>query len=143
MQGDGTSLPSQWSTGLGYYYSHCRGLRIRIGVDVHFDERGQKVGDHILGEQCLSFGRYWLSRVLRKARVLSAPLPQIVPESHYWFDLLIRGDSHALTVWRATDSQPPPQIIVSNPVELLPAGPAGIIAHRCAVRVYSFEVSAA
>ena len=100
------------------------------------------MGDHIMGEQWLSFGRYWLSRVLRKARILAAPLPQIVPGPHYWFDLLIRSDIHALTVWRATDRQPPPQIIVSKPAALLPTGPAGIIAHRCAVRVYAFEVSA-
>ena len=143
LQGDGTSLPGQWSTGLGYYYSHCRGLRIRYGVDVHLDQFGKKIGDHILGEKCFSLGRYWRSRLLEKARLTAAPQPQLIPGSTYLFDLVIRDDIHALTVWRESGRQPPPQIVVHNPARPLSAGAAGIIAHRCALRIYDFEISSA
>lgn len=142
-QGDGTCLPRRWNTGLGYYYSHCPGLRIRVGVDVHLDKNNIKVGDHIMGEECFSFTRYWLSRVAQKARIVARPLPQIVPGPDHWFDLLIRGDVHALTVWQASRKQPPPQIVVREPASLLPPGAAGFIAHRCALRVYDFSISAA
>jgi len=143
LQGDGTCLPVRWNTGLAYYYSHCRGLRIRNGVDVHLDENGVKVGDYILGEACFSYRRYWLSRLAQMARLVLHPLPQIIPGRHYCFDLLIRSDVHTLTVWQAQHRQPAPQIVVSEPASLLPAGAAGFIAHRCALRVYDFAISAA
>ena len=144
LQGDGKWLPGQWTTGLGYYYSHCRGLRIRIGVNVHLDHRGKKSGDHILGEACLSPVRYLASAVLTGARLINAPLPQVVPGREYYFELSIKKDHYSLTVWMAGDQQKSPQItIVEPPVLLLRTGVVGIIAHRCALRIYDFELSRA
>lgn len=141
LQGDGTELPTQWTTGLGYYSCAGRGLRIRTGVDVHLNEQGEKIGSHIMGESPLSSWRYWLSRLLRKSRILSQPLPQIIPGIEYCYDLLVEHDIQSLTVWKMGQRKPRPQVVVHNPPNLLLSGAVGIISHRCAIHVYSFEVA--
>jgi hypothetical protein len=140
LQGDGTDLPSQWSTGLGYYYSQCRGLRIRIGVDVRLKSQREKLGDHVLGEGTLSPWRYRASRAYQKLTGGIRVIPQVVPGRPYWFELKVRRKEYALTVWPAGRSRPSPQVVVENPPELLNRGSAGIIAHQCAVRVFEFEI---
>ena len=145
-QGDGTALPTEWSTGLGYYYSHCLGLRIRYGVNVHFDENGNKIGDYILEEAKLSYWRWILSkfivnRKLGKFLFQRDPFSQIIPNKHYRYRLLIQSDVYALTVWKDGKSEPPPQIVIQQPKHRLPCGATGIIAHNCGVRVYEYKVS--
>jgi len=141
LQGDGTELPMQWTTSLGYYCCAGRGLTIRTGIDVHVNEQGEKIGSHILGESSLSSWRYWVSCVLRKARIWTRPLPQIVKGRDYGFELLVGHDIHSLTVWEIGQKKPQPQVSIRNPPNLLLSGAAGIIAHRCALRVYDFEVA--
>jgi len=141
LQGDGTELPVQWTTGLGYYACYGRGLKIRTGIDVHLNEQKEKIGDHVMGENPLSAWRYWVGRVLRKARILARPLPQIIPGTVYCFDLLIEHDVHSLTVWKMGQKKPQPQVVVHDPSILLLSGAAGIVAHRCGLRVYDFEVA--
>lgn len=145
LQGDGTKLPSQWSTGLGYYYSHCPGLRVRYGVDVHFDSNGVKQGDYILQEEQLSPWRHFAGRILNKGlyKVFSIKnlISQIRPNIHYKFRMLVNSNMHALTVWRADEKEPKPQIEIPRPVEKLQTGSVGVIALNCGVRVYEFDVN--
>jgi hypothetical protein len=140
FQGDGTYLPSKWSTGLGYYYSHCPGLRIRYGVDVHLDAQRRKVGDYILAEAPLSHWRYWAKRLGHRFVGDRPGLEQVVPGVMYHFELRIEEGLHALTVWKAGRRKPRPRVVVENPPQLLDQGAAGIIAHRCGVRVFDFAV---
>lgn len=140
LQGDGTDLPSQWSTGLGYYYSQCRGLRVRIGVDVRVNSEGEKLGDHVLGEGTLSWGRYWATQAYQKLTGGNRVLPQVVPGRPYWFELKVQRKEYILTVWPEGRSRPDPQVVVENPPELLSRGAVGIIAHHCAVQVFEFEI---
>jgi len=140
LQGDGTHLPSQWSTGLGYYYSHCPGLRIRYGVDVHTNAEGRKMGDHVLAEAPLSHWRYWARRLGRRFVGDRPGFEQVVPGVPYYFELRIEEGVHALTVWKAGRPKPRPRVVVNNPPQLLDQGAAGIIAHRCGVRVFDFAV---
>lgn len=157
LQGDGTWLPTQWSTGLGYYCSYSPGLRIRFGVDVHFDAQGTKVGDYVLQEYPLSFYRYFLGKILQKLLVgkigrISRKLlgksiysklfiSQISLNKHYCFRLLIAPEKYALTVWEYGKIEPSPQLIATKPVDRLPQGAVGIIAHQCGMRVYDFQVN--
>ena len=140
LQGDGTHLPSQWSTGLGYYYSRCPGLRIRYGVDVHMNAEGQKMGDYVLAEAPLSHWRYWVGRIGRRFRGRWTGLDQVLPGVPYYFELRIEEGVHALTVWKAGRPKPRPRVVVDSPPQLLDRGAAGIIAHRCGVRVFDFAV---
>lgn len=139
-QGDGTYLPTEWSTGLGYYYSHCAGLRLRYGVDVHRDERGRKVGDYVLAERALSRWRSRAGRLFNRFLSADHQISQIAPGRQYRFRLLITPRIHALTVWQAEQREPPPQLIVHHPAAWLPDGAVGLIAHHCAVRLYEFDV---
>ncbi|MCI0696561.1 hypothetical protein L0337_31735 [candidate division KSB1 bacterium] len=145
LQGDGTHLPSQWSTGLGYYYSRCPGLRIRFGVDVHLDKDGNKLGDHILQEATLSWWRRWVGRfgnkVFYKALPRIYPLSQFVPGVQYRLRLIVRPEKYALTVWKNGKKEPHPQVLVLNPIEKLACGSTGVIALNCGVRVYEFNVT--
>jgi hypothetical protein len=140
LQGDGTFLPSQWTTGLGYYYSNCKGLRIRMGRDVHINRNGLKVGDQILGEEVLSVHRYWLGRIVKKIYGFKMNFSQFAVGKQYIFELKMERDLYALTVWRAKKPKPPPQIIVNDPPKLLLPGALGIIAHRCGIKIFEFEV---
>jgi hypothetical protein len=145
FQGDGKFLPSRWSTGLAYYYSDCPGLRVRFGVDVRLDKNGTKLGDFILKEKTLSPWRRWIGwiarniyRLTRKELIYS----QIKPNVAYNFHAFIHPDKYTLTVWQEGKIKPNPQIVIINPPEKLKSGSVGIIAHRCALRVYDFSVAA-
>jgi hypothetical protein len=139
LQGDGTSLPSQWSTALGYFYSKCPGVRIRYGVDVHLDDNGRKVGDYVLAEARLSRWRALVGRTFRRIRG-SKIYSQLAPGVPYCFELRVGKAVHTLTVWKCGRRKPSPQVVVNNPHPYLESGAAGVIAHRCGVRVYEFEV---
>ena len=141
LQGDGTYLPAHWSTGLGYYYSHSPGLRIRFGTDVHIDNRGKKVGDYLLGESPYSHLRRWVGEKRKKFLPKKDIFSQLVPGKLYCFRMLVHPAKYALTVWEQNKREPIPQIIVSEPIERLPMGATGIIAYHCGVRVYEFNVS--
>ena len=145
LQGDGTWLPTQWSTGLGYYCSYSPGLRLRFGVDVHCDDRGNKIGDYILQEKPFSPYRYYLGklfrRLLRKQAHLNPFATQILTNRQYCFRLLVKPQKYALTVWEAGKKEPHPQLIVPYPNDKLPQGSVGIIAHNCGVRVYEYQVT--
>ena len=145
LQGDGTWLPTQWSTGLGYYCSYSPGLRLRFGVDVHWDERGNKLGDYVLQEKPFSPYRYYLGklfrRLLRKKAHLNPFAEQILTNRQYYFRLLVKPQKYALTVWEAGKKEPRPQLIVPYPSDKLPQGSVGIIAHNCGVRVYEYQVT--
>ena len=140
LQGDGTDLPSQWSTALGYFYSNCPGIRIRYGVDVHLDDDGRKKGDYILAEAKLSRWRDLARRIVPKITRRERIISQLAPGVMYCFELRIEEAVHALTVWKCGRSKPSPQIVVHNPTQYLERGAAGIIAHRCGVRVYDFVI---
>lgn len=141
LQGDGSILPSQWSTGLAYYYSHCPGLRLRFGVNVYVDDKGIKHGDYVMNEKTLSFYRRWIGRNVNRILRTEAVYSQVAPLSHYWFRVLVHPKKYALTVWKVGKKEPKAQLSVSNPIERLKSGSVGIIAHRCAVRLYEFNVT--
>jgi len=147
LQGDGTSLPSSWSTGLGYFYSNCRGLRVRVGVDVHTDAAGIKHGDNVLAEAPLSRGwaaiDRWTSALARYSGRRLRPRARFVqlrPGVDYVFELAVEPSRYALTVRRAGAHRPPAQVVVPDPPLLLEGGAVGLIAHRCGVQVFNFEV---
>jgi len=151
-QGDGSSLPPEWSTGLGYYYSLSRGLRIRLGRDVHFDHNGNKRGDIVLKESPLSHYHYLKGRMLKAYRGVSRimrkngngtknPFSQIIPGKRYCFNMVVDPEVYQLTVWEEGKKKPSPQLVANNPEDILPNGSVGIIAYNCGVRIYSYEVS--
>jgi len=149
LQGDGTYLPKQWSTGLGYFSSYDLGLRIRFGVDVHIDDLGNKVGDYVLRDGHLSALRYWGKRFLesrwtrpipRRLLPFDFPFTEIASERTYTFKMHVHPTRYALTVWQSSKKEPRPLLEVAHPLEHLPRGSVGIIAYNCAVRVYSFNV---
>jgi hypothetical protein len=150
LQGDGSSLPIQWSTGLGYYCSYNPGLRIRFGVNVHLDENGNKVGSFVLKNGRLSLWRAMIGNVVERRVIrriareifgLKLPFTEIAPGIPYHFRLRIHPKKYTLSVWKYGKKEPPPQLVVSKPNERLPKGSMGIVAHYCAVKVYNFNVS--
>jgi hypothetical protein len=150
-QGDGTWLPTQWSTGLGYYcsYGPDPGVRIRFGVDVHHNEAGAKVGDHLLGRAHLSQARFAWAQFKRRFHPSSRE-SELVLNRDYFCRLKVHPDQYALTMWQASHDptswvgarmrEPPPQVVIDNPVEMLPRGSVGIIVHHAGIRVYEFKV---
>ncbi|MGI9534359.1 MAG: hypothetical protein ACR2NW_05370 [Thermodesulfobacteriota bacterium] len=152
LQGDGTNLPVQWSTGLGYFYSLSKGLRIRFGENVHVDSSGKKQGDYVLKEKPLSFSRYIKGKMLKIANPLlrngnrsylfgEDPFSQIIPGKHYYFKMHVHPEEYRLTVWEMGGKEPSPQLVVSKPDEILKQGSVGIIAYHCGVRIYEYNVS--
>ena len=152
LQGDGTCLPVQWTTGLGYYYSLSKGLRIRLGLNVHIDHTGNKHGDYVLKEKPLSPYYYvkgnilriyrWLLKLIKvNSQLTFDPFSQVVPGRKYLFRMLIHPEKYALTVWEEGKNEPSPQLKVQKPVEILPKGSVGIIAYNCGVRIYDFKVT--
>ncbi len=139
LVGDGRHLPTQWSTGLGYYDSRSLGLRLRIGVDVRYDAQGNKLGDNVLCEKPLFSWHWRLSRLLRRYLPERENLP-IKPGVHYCFHLRVRPDLYELTVWEAGKKRPRPQCTASHPADLLPQGSVGVIAYHCGVRIYEYQV---
>lgn len=152
LQGDGSCLPAQWSTGLGYYYSLSKGLRIRFGHNVHFDNNGNKKGDIVLKEKPLSLYRYLKGNLLKLSRpflkiangnsdITANPFSQIVAGRQYLFKMLVHPEKYTLTVWERGKDEPSPQLVVYDPPDILPQGSVGIIAYNCGVRLYEFNVS--
>jgi hypothetical protein len=138
--GDGRHLPTRWSTGLGYYFSRSLGLRLRFGVDVHYDEQGNKLGDTLLGEAPLSMWAWRKSQLLKRFLPQRPTLPTLIPGIPYCFHLRIHPDQYALTVWQAGKKPPRPQVIALHPIDRLPHGCVGLIAYQCALRVYEYQV---
>lgn len=150
-QGDGTRLPTRWSTGLGYYcsYGPNPGVRIRFGVDVHRNEAGDMVGDHLLGHGHLSRVRATWTKLKRRFHPGSHG-SELVINRDYYCRLRVHPDQYAFTMWQAPPDlqpspdpgkrEPPPQVVVEEPVDLLPRGSVGIISHQAGIRVYEFEV---
>jgi hypothetical protein len=145
LQGDGTHLPSQWSTGFGMYYIQKKtvlpGLRISIGVDVHFDAQGKYRGEDVLGQGMLSSWRWRFGRIYNRIFPMKYPFPQIAPGKQYHFRMVVSPKKYSLTIWKVGTREPSPQVVVANPVEKLPQGSVGIIAHHCVLSVYEFNVS--
>lgn len=141
LAGDGTSLPSQWSSGLGYYRSYApgAGLSIRFGVDVTVDDRGQQHGNYVLKHTPFRPLRRLSTRLMKKAR-LSKHVSELSLHRDYCFRMRVTGSAYVLSVWPADRREPAPQLVVENPVDRLPRGCVGILAHRAAVRLYEFEV---
>ncbi len=137
--GDGTTIPTTWNTGLGYYCSYGPGLRIRVGEQVHIDDSGRKVGDRLLGQTPLSLVRRWRSQLLHRAG-LAPFVSELALGRHYRFRLSVGSEQHMLTVWPANRKRPQPQIVVPADDGSLERGSVGIIAHRCAVRVHEYRV---
>ena len=139
LKGDGRSLPTQWTTGLAYYYSQCEGIRLRVGKNVHIADSGRKVGDHVLCETHLSWWKCQVNRLLAKMRLRHHFLPQIVPGRQYHFELSITSQRNSLTVWQVGRRKPKPQLISGGTDNLIASGSVGIIAHKCGVRIYEFD----
>lgn len=139
-RGDGDQLPTRWSTGLGYYAWPSPGLRLRVGVGVHVDREGRKLGDLVLAERPLSNIRRALGRPRRRLG-LGPPPSQIVPGRQYRFHLRVAAGEYALAVWPAARRRPAqPQLVASAPLDRLPTGAVGLIVLNGAVRLYEFEV---
>lgn len=153
LQGDGTYLPSQWSTGLGYYYSRCPGIRVRYGVNVHVDENGNKIGDFILQEKPLDYIKYLhhhtvhricyrlknftkLRNTVRRSSIFSQIREGVV----YNFQMTVHSKLFALTIWKDSRKKPKPQIYIRQPKIFLSEGSTGIIAYNCGVQVYEYCV---
>jgi hypothetical protein len=150
LQGDGSLLPIQWSTGLGYYCSYKPGLRIRFGVNVHLDENGNKVGSFVLKKGRLSMWRAMVGNVIERRVIrrvareifdLKLPFTEIAPGIPYHFRMRVHPKKYALSIWKYGKKEPPPQLVVLKPNERLSQGSMGIVAHYCAVKVYNFNVS--
>jgi hypothetical protein len=146
LQGNGNCLPMQWNTGLGLYYfpknlSKKPGLRISMGVSVHFDSKGNYIGEYILKQGMLSFWRWAFAIIKSQIFRMKFPPAQIAPGKHYWLKMLVHPEKFEFTIWRTGKKQPSPQVIALRPVERLPQGSVGIIAHHCALRVYEFNVT--
>jgi hypothetical protein len=145
-RGDGTFLPKKWSSGLGYYCSYGRhpGIRIRFGVRAHYDEAGKIRGEYVLAHRPLATTRRQalLNRLRRRSRVpgLSRRVTELCLHQDYCFRMLVHPKRFALTVWPAASAEPPPQLVVSDPIDPLPQGSVGILAYHVGVRLYEFEV---
>lgn len=140
-RGDGTWLPTQWSSGLGYYssYGPHDGLVIRFGVDADIDDDGQRQGSYVLESEPLSKRRRFLNRIGRKLGLVSH-LYELDRNRDYWFRMQVHPEQYALTVWRADRPEPSPQITVDQPQEMLDHGPVGLLASQVACRLYDLRV---
>lgn len=141
LGGDGSQLPTQWSTGLAYYYSGSPGLRLRFGVDVYVDDDGVKHGDFVLSERPYSVFRYLLMNLNQAVRLTRRPLSQLVPGVMYLLRVRIHTERYTLTLWKDGRREPRPRLEVPHPPEPLPSGSVGVIAFNCAARVYEYEVT--
>lgn len=147
-QGDGTWLPSQWSTGLGYYCSYGEpGLRIRFGVDVHRTPDDEKVGDHLLGHAHLDRARYLRTWIMNRLGRSTAP-SELVLGTDYMCRLRVEPQQYSLSLWQSpgshgshehAEAEPAPQVVVDQPDDLLPRGSVGFIAHQAGIRLYEYE----
>jgi hypothetical protein len=141
-RGDGTWLPKKWSSGLGYYcsYGEHPGIRIRFGVQAHYDEAGQIRGNYLLAHCPLTTRRQVLfNRIKEKAR-LARWTTELQEGREYSFRMVVQPRRLALAVWLADSAEPPPQLLVDDPIDPLSQGAAGILAYQVGVRLYEFEV---
>jgi hypothetical protein len=141
LRGDGTCLPTQWSTGLAYYAAKSPGLRLRFGVDVHRDSANRKVGSYVLRETHYSFWRRWAGFIRNEIfRVGNSPITQLLPLVPYRFRLIVQPEVYRLTVWEDGTPEPEPQLVVSNPPDMLPKGCVGLIGCNSAMRILEYTV---
>lgn len=141
-RGDGTRLPTTWSTGLGYYCSYGKraGLRIRFGVEVHLDQKGRKQGEYLLAHGPLaSRWRATINR-LKDRTGIDRSATELRLDRDYAFRLRVAPERYALTTWEADKAEPAPQLVVDDPIDRLPRGAVGILAYQVGVRLYEFEV---
>jgi hypothetical protein len=141
-RGDGTWLPKKWSSGLGYYcsYGEDPGIRIRFGVQAHYDETGRIRGEYLLAHCPLTTRRQVLiNKIKHKAR-LSRWSTELRLHRDYSFRMLVHPKRFALTVWPAAGAEPTPQLVVGDPVDPLRQGAVGILAYHVGVRLYEFAV---
>lgn len=140
-QGDGTWLPTKWSTGLAYYcsYGDTAGLKIRYGVDVHVDKQGQKQGNYVLGHKPKGPRSMIVSAMPLLAR-FSTLLTDLKTGPDYCMRMRVTPERYALTVWLADKTEPEPQVVVDKPTEHLTHGSVGILAFQTALRLYEFQV---
>ena len=135
-RGDGTRLPTRWSSGLAYYRSYGpAGLKLRVGTGVHVNPRGVMQGDHVLGSRPLDYFRYWARRVSP-----AHPASELRLGRDYWFHAVVGRDRYALAVWQDGRPRRSAQVVVQNPPELLASGAVGVLAYQADVRVYDFQV---
>lgn len=142
QRGDGTWLPKRWSSGLGYYcsYGEHPGIRIRFGIEAHYDEAGRIQGEHLLAHRPLTTRRrVLLNRIRQRARLVRWPT-ELRRGDDYCFRMLVHPRRLALTVWSADHTEPAPQLVVDDPIDPLRQGAAGILAYHVGVRLYEFEV---
>jgi hypothetical protein len=145
--GDGTCLPTDWNTGVALYYYYSlgsprgQGLRIALGV-TRRDGPGRSFHHFLLGHKTLSLWRLLVGHTGRRLFPNRPLFSQMVPEAHYRFRLLVLPEKCALSVWRDGRPEPAPQVVVkTEAINELPQGSMGVIAHRCAIRIYEFSVS--
>jgi hypothetical protein len=141
-RGDGTWLPKKWSSGLAYYCSYGKhpGIRIRFGVQAHYDETGQIQGEYLLAHRPLTTGRQVLFNKIKHKLRLTRWTTELRLHQHYCFRMLVHPKRFALTVWPAASAEPPPQLVVDDPIDPLRHGAVGILAYHVGVRLYEFEV---
>jgi hypothetical protein len=151
LQGDGTRLPTPWSSGIGFYYFPADARRfllgfpgarpqVRVGKDVRRDVDGNWMGQHVVKQGLTSMGARALSEALRLA-VLTRPLPPVPRRRRCHFRVTVSKNHYSLAIWPESRSEPPPQVALRRPKCELPCGSVGIVAHHCALRLYRFEVS--
>lgn len=138
-RGDGTTLPRQWTTGLAYYCSKGRGLRLRAGVDVHNLGPRERRGDVVLCEAPLSRWRHLASRLSRRLPVPGIGFPQLRAGVPYRLVLRVEDGRHTLTAWDSRGGRC--ATVSAAPPALLPAGAIGVIAHRCGVTISELTVA--
>lgn len=152
LQGGGTCLPTNWSTGLAYYSSLSKGMRIRFGVNVHKDDLNKLHGSYILDEQILNSMLYWRGKIIRGLRrrvqkinpnfwQVQKPQSQLVPGKQYYFKMVVDRDRYSFTVWEYGTKEPLPQAVAIEPIDRLPQGSVGIGAYQCSLRLYEYNVS--
>lgn len=152
LQGDGTCLPTQWSTGIAYFSSLNKGLRIRFGVNADRDDRGKMKNSYLLDEEMLDRTRYWQGRILRGLRrrvdrinpnlwQQQKPPSQLVKGKQYCLRMLVDPEQYCLTFWQHGTKEPSPQVVATKPIDRLPQGSVGITTYYCGLRLYEFQVS--
>jgi hypothetical protein len=135
-------LPKKWSSGLGYYcsYGEHPGIRIRFGVQAHYDESGMIRGEYVLARRPLTTRWQVLYHKIKQKARLSRWTTELRLHQDYAFRMLVHPRRFALTVWPAADAEPQPQLVVDDPVDPLRRGAVGILAYHVGVRLYEFEV---
>ena len=137
--GTGHHLPTQWSTGLAYFFSRSPGLRLRIGTNVHMRD-GVKVGDHVLAERPMSPWRRVTGRAVSRVTPRRHVVSQIPVGRPIRFTLT-SADGHLHLQVTDVERDRSRQLSAPDRPELLTAGAVGIIALNCALEVHDFAVS--